>query len=61
MKREPGYYWVKDFGVWIVVRWTGHVWVRSGGTAVYNFHEFQTIDERRILNPDEQPKNENNG
>lgn len=54
MKREPGYYWVKDDGEWEIAKW--FEWYPGKCEWDYfdrsrNDEDFEEIDERRIERP----------
>jgi hypothetical protein len=51
MSRQPGYYWVKADGKWIVAEFYDNRWWHTG--MDYHVPEPPEIDERRIIPPDE--------
>lgn len=55
MKRKAGFYWCKWQGVWEVCEWNNNEWFIPGldPDMLITDSEFQVIDERRILNPNE--------
>ena len=55
MKREPGYYWVKLRYArrWSIAFWSGGYWVKWGSRYRGVDNDLQSINETRILNPDE--------
>ena len=53
MKREEGYYWVFLNGRWVVAQYTDSEWYIAGIERIYDIYEFDIIDERRIINPNE--------
>jgi len=50
MKRESGYYWVRDGVNWYPARWESEpqTWLVCGVEDEYADYEFDEIDERRI-------------
>ena len=51
MEREIGFYWAKHNGVWKVIYWAENVWRIEH--YFYLDTDFDQIDERRIINPNE--------
>lgn len=53
MKREEGYYWVKNGDVWIIAQWTiinkYGSWSVCGNENEYSTNHFDKIDERKII------------
>lgn len=49
--REVGYYWVKDDGIWEVMRWNGSYFQDTYGITMSE-HNI-SINEERIKTPDE--------
>lgn len=50
--REPGYYWVRYFGDWVVSEWNGEHWLITGsGLLSRSDEDMDEIDERRIERP----------
>ena len=57
--REPGYYWVKTpDDTWEPAFYSGQYWYVLYNHGYYNDTHFETINETRILNPDEVHDNE---
>jgi hypothetical protein len=52
--REPGYYWVKNDGKWIIALWVndGHYTEWEIGDRIEQDSDFEEIDERRITRDD---------
>jgi len=50
MNRQPGYYWVKYKGNWIVAEWLLNSWWPSCAESDQSWSDdyFDEIDERRI-------------
>ncbi len=59
MEREEGYYWVKE-GIddWQVAWWGSKVWWLPLVEKPLDDKYFTEIDERRIINPNENKKHE---
>jgi hypothetical protein len=64
MKREPGYYWVRQYDfdtmqdLWHIgeyaMSWTGdNHWYLHGSDESYSDHHFTEINEKRITSPAE--------
>ena len=54
MKREPGYYWVKEGNLgWSIAYFGGLYWWFVGLKYDYEDSEMDEINESRILSPDE--------
>ena len=49
MKREDGYYFVKDTGEWIIAEWDTNYWYITGSGNRYEDSYFEEIDERRVV------------
>lgn len=53
MKREEGFYWVNQKGLWLIAEWTyrhnsSGEWYFVGCEYPFREHELIEIDERRI-------------
>jgi hypothetical protein len=46
--RQPGYYWVKYTGEWIICEWLEPDWYFINATGTTDDTAFDEIDERRI-------------
>lgn len=46
--REPGYYWVKYTGEWIICEWLDPDWYFINAIGTSDDSAFEEIDERRI-------------
>lgn len=51
MKREPGFYWVKYAGEWLVCEWDGYFWTLPG--QLNYDRDLDAIHETRLLPPDQ--------
>ena len=46
--REPGYYWCKLGGEWIIAKWYGKYWGTINDIAEWEDTLFEEIDENQI-------------
>lgn len=49
--REPGFYWVNQYGKWIVAEWQNTRWWICGcglDDDWYDDSDFESIDEKRL-------------
>ena len=55
MKRQSGYYWVNQGGLWEVAFWNAVIseWHVTGSSTYWGDSIFDQINETRILAPDE--------
>jgi hypothetical protein len=55
MKRENGYYFVKDQdGEWSIAEWNGGRWYCCGIDYTFDDEEWTEIDERRVVREETQ-------
>lgn len=56
--REKGYYWINmnNWEGWTIWLWDNGAFFRNGAGYPESSFEEKNINEKRILNPDEQPK-----
>ena len=52
--REPGFYWVRGGGTWVVAQWSGYSWWVTTTDCLTYDNDWDEIDERRITR--EEPK-----
>lgn len=51
MKREPGFYWVKYEGEWIIADYAFGFWLITGFESSYYDSDFEAIHETRLIPP----------
>ena len=49
MKREEGYYWVRNDIEWFIAEWDTYYWHIAGSGSRYKDEYFDEIDERRVV------------
>ena len=59
MKREPGFYWVKHEGEWIIADYAFGFWLITGMESSYHDYNFEAIHETRLIPPDHKDTQEN--